>query len=102
VDGVLRREPAIEMVRAREVGLQDRPDDQVLQYAAEEGLLVASHDVNTMVAAAQRRIRAGQAMPGLLMVRQRDPVGPAIDGLVLIWSASELEEWEGEVWFLPL
>ena len=40
-------------------------------------------------------------MAGLFMVRQSDPMGPVID-LVLIWSASEAEEWQGQVWFLPI
>jgi hypothetical protein len=29
-------------------------------------------------------------------------VGPVIDSLILIWSASEAEEWSGQVLFLPL
>ncbi len=34
VTGLLRREPAIEFKRAREVGLHNRPDPDVLAYAA--------------------------------------------------------------------
>lgn len=34
IDGVLRREPGIEFVRAREVRLDNCPDDEVLEYAA--------------------------------------------------------------------
>ena len=30
IDGVLRREPAVEFVRLRDVGLGDRPDSEVL------------------------------------------------------------------------
>lgn len=52
VDGVLRREPTIEIVRLREVDLQDRPDSEVLQFAANQAFLVISHDVNTMSACA--------------------------------------------------
>ena len=44
LDGLLRREPAVEVVRAREVRIQDRSDDEVLQYAANKGFLVISHD----------------------------------------------------------
>ncbi len=39
LDGVLRREPAVEFVRARDVGLSDRPDPEVLEHAA-------AHDVH--------------------------------------------------------
>jgi len=41
-------------------------------------------------------------MPGLLLARQRRPIGPIIDDLLLIWAASEAEEWHNVVRFLPL
>jgi len=84
VDGVLRREPAIEFVRARDVGMDDRPDPEVLEYAATQGFLVVSHDVNTMPGHALDRIAAARPLAGLLMVRQTHPIGPIIDSLVLI------------------
>jgi hypothetical protein len=102
LDGTLRREPAIEFVRARDVGLANRPDDEVLEYATAQGLLVVSHDVNTMPAHATARLEAGLPLSGLLMVRQSLPIRPIIESLVLIWSASEAEEWHGQIRFLPL
>ena len=102
IDGVLRREPGLEFIRAREVGLSERPDPEVLAFAAENGLLLVSHDVNSMPAHAYARLAAGDVMPGLFMVRQTQALGPVLDGLVLIWSASEAEEWQGQVHFLPL
>jgi hypothetical protein len=36
------------------------------------------------------------------MVKQSDPVGIVIADLMLIWSASEAEEWQNVVEFLPL
>jgi hypothetical protein len=36
------------------------------------------------------------------MVKQSAPVGVIITCLILIWSASEAEEWENHVCFLPL
>jgi hypothetical protein len=102
IDGVLRREPSIEFIRTREVGLSGRPDPEVLEYAAAQGLLLVSHDVNTMPAHAFARLAAGQPLAGLLMVRQTRPIGPVMDSLVLIWSASEAEEWRDQVPFLPL
>jgi predicted nuclease of predicted toxin-antitoxin system len=102
VAGVLRREPALEFVRARDVGLSDRPDAEVLAFAAANGFLLVSHDVNTMPAQAYARVAAAQPMSGLLMVRQAQPIASVIDTLVLIWSASEAEEWHDQVRFLPL
>jgi len=102
VHGVLRREPAIEFIRVRDIGMHERSDVEVLAYAAEHQLIVVSHDVNTMPANAYTRIRAGAPVAGLLMVKQSDPVGMVIDDLILIWPASEAEEWQSVVGFLPL
>jgi hypothetical protein len=102
VAGVLRREPALEFIRLRDVGLSDRPDAEVLAFAAASGFLLVSHDVNTMPAAAYARVAAAELMSGLLMVHQAQSIAPIIDSLVLIWSASEAEEWHGQVCFLPL
>ena len=102
VTGVLRREPALDFVRARDVGMSEHPDAEVLAYAADNGFIVVSHDVNTMPSAAYERMSADQQMSGLLMVKQSDPVGAIIACLILIWSASEADEWENHVCFLPL
>jgi hypothetical protein len=102
IDGVLRREPSIDLVRCRDVGLADRPDPEVLEYAASQERIVLSHDVNTMPQHARTRVEAGLSMSGLLMIQQLSPVGQVIEDLILIWSASEAEEWRDQIRFLPL
>jgi hypothetical protein len=102
VTSVLRREPALEFVRARDVGMSERRDAEVLAYAADHEFIVVSHDVNTMPNAAYARMSAGQKLSGLLMVKQSDPVGAIVACLIVIWSASEPEAWENQVCFLPL
>ncbi len=99
--GVIRRAPRIELSRVRDIGFTDRFDAEILEYAAAHGFIVVSHDVNTMPAAAYERLAAGKTIAGLLMVQQTSPIGPIIDNLILIWSASEAEEWENQVCFLP-
>lgn len=102
ITGVRRRGAGVEFLRVRDVALDGRPDPEVLAYAAEHGLLVVSHDVNTMPAHAHSRLAAGLPVAGLLMVRQTDAVAAVIDSLVLVWSSSEAEEWQGQIVFLPL
>jgi len=100
--GVLRREPAIEFLRVRELGMSQKDDEAILDYAERERLLIVSHDVNTMPAAAYARLSGGKSFPGLFMVQQTLPIGPVIDDIVLIWSGTEVEEWKDQVVFLPL
>ena len=91
----------MEFLRVRDLGMGERPDEEILDHAEREGLLVGSHDVNTMPAAAYARLSRGQSFPGLFMVQQTSPIGPVIENLVLIWAASDLEEWKDQVVFLP-
>ena len=100
--GVLRREPAVDWVRLRDVLPPDTPDTQVLEHAAATGRIIVSHDVNTMTAAARARVATGEVMPGLMIVRQSLPIGAVIDDLLLLWTASEGEEWRDRIVFLPV
>ena len=82
--------------------MSERSDHEILEYATREALLVVSHDVNTMPAAASARTAAGDSCSGLFMVQQTLPIKSVIESIVLIWSASELEEWRDQVVYLPL
>ena len=53
-----------------EQGLSGSSDDAVLESASREGLIVVSHDVNTMKALAEVRIREGSGISGLFLVPQ--------------------------------
>ncbi|MCE9554408.1 MAG: DUF5615 family PIN-like protein [Planctomycetes bacterium] len=99
--GALRQEPAIEIVRVRDVDMSRQADHEILAFAEREGMLVLSHDVNTMPAAAYARLVTGQSIAGLFMIQQTLPISSVIDSVVLIWSASELEEWRDQVVYLP-
>lgn len=51
---------------------------------------------------AYERIRTGQPMPGVFVIRNEPPFGPLIDEILLIDSCSSQEEWKDRVEFLPL
>ncbi len=102
VAGVYRSEPSISFLHGRDFGLRDRSDEDVLDFAHREQWLVVSHDVNTMTAAAARRLASRHGLCGLLMVPQSEPVRNVIESLVLIWSTTEMEDWTDQIVFLPL
>jgi hypothetical protein len=99
IAGVRRREPTLEFLHARDIGLSEKPDAEILQYAAEQGLLTVSHDGNTMPTAAFHRIADGNTFPGLFMVHQSTPIRTIIENILLVWSASDAEEWANQVIF---
>ncbi len=102
VRGVLRQSPNIDIVRVQDVNLSGADDPAVLAWAAQEGRIVLTHDVATMVTFAYERIQDRFAMPGLFEVSRRVPVGLAIEEIILIAECSIEGEWEGQVRFLPL
>ena len=102
VRGLRRRLPDLDTVRVQDVGLSGADDRSVLGWAADEGRIVLTHDISTLVGHAFQRVAARQPMPGVFAARVRDPVGSTIEDLVLLAECSFEGEWEGQVRFLPL
>jgi len=101
VKGVLLAAPEAEFYRAQDLGLSKHADAELLTIAAQAGMIVVSHDVNTMRAQAYARIVSGQPMSGLLLAHQWDAIGPVIEALLLVWHAADADEWNDRVEFLP-
>ena len=59
--GVLARDPAIAIVRVQDVGLSGASDPDILEWAAQEGRIVLTHDKRTMRADAIARLIARTA-----------------------------------------
>ena len=101
VQGVRRREPAIDFKSANDAGLEGLPDDRVLEVAAEEGRVLVSHDKRTMSVHFVARSHLGLKSPGVLLALQSADVGDVIESLLIIWSASREEEWTEQIHYLP-
>jgi Domain of unknown function (DUF5615) len=95
VRGLLRRNPKLDIVRVQDVGLSGADDLSVLQWAADQGRILVTHDISTLAKHAFDRTAAGQPMPGVFEVRSVAPVGQAIEDLILVAECSFDGEWEG-------
>lgn len=101
--GLLRRNDSLDILRVQDVpALAGMDDPTVLAWAAQDGRIVFTHDVNTMTHFAYERIRAGEAMPGVFEVNRSIPIGRVIEDMLLVIECSEDGEWEGQVCYLPL
>lgn len=87
---------------ARDAVLDGVDDIEVLRRCAEEDRIFISHDENTMSAAFHVFLAAGNRSPGLLLVPQDVPIGRAIESLVLVWVATDAEEWVDRIAWLPV
>jgi hypothetical protein len=102
VRGLIRRNPAVDIVRVQDVGLSGADDSEVLNWAASEGRVLITHDVSTVTRHAYGRVNSGRAMPGVFEVGTDLAVGDVIDDLLLLVECSLDGEWEGQVRYLPL
>lgn len=102
LEGLLRRLPDLDIVRVQDVGLAGQEDPVILAWAEEHDRIVLTHDRRTMTVHANARLRAGQRVAGVCVVRQLLSVGRAIDELLLVVQCSRKEDWENQVRYLPL
>jgi len=102
VRGLLRRKPDVDIVRVQDVGLSGADDQTLLEWAADEGRVLLTHDVSTITQYAYERVEAGKPMPGVFEVSRDIPMGVVIDDLILLTEFSLENEWEGQVRYLPL
>lgn len=102
VRGVRQRNPDVDLVRVQEAGLSGKDDPTVLEWAAAEGRVLFTHNVNTMTAHAYERVNDGEYTPGVFGVRRDLPIGDVVEDILLIAQYSLDAEYEGEVRYLPL
>lgn len=101
IKAALRREPAIDFQTAQAARLAGLNDRDVLALAARSGRLLATHDRRTMPKHFAEFI-ATETSAGVLIIPQKLPVTSIVEDLILIWAASEAEEWRNRIYLLPL
>lgn len=102
VRGLRVRQPDVDMIRVQDTELYGADDPAVLEWAAQAGRILLSHDLDTVTKYANARIEQGLPMAGVILVRDTLPVAQVIDDLLAVLGASEAGEWENRIDFLPL
>ena len=102
VRGLMRRKPDLDIVRIQDVGLSGADDETVLEWTAQEGRILLTHDVSTLTHFAYERVTDGKPMPGVFEINRKVSIGIAIDDILLIAECSLEGEWEKQVCYLPL
>ena len=97
-----RRLPGIDIIRVQDVGLSGYDDPTVLEWAANNGRILLTHDISTMTRHTLERVRAGLAMPGVIAVPQRINIGRVLDDLALVVTCGDPQDLSGRLLYLPL
>lgn len=101
VVGLLRREPSVDCLGARDGGIVGLSDPDVIGVAAESGRILLSHDRKTMPGHFAR-FREIRSSPGIIIVSQSLDIGAAIEDLLLIWATTDSKDWLNHLGFVPI
>ena len=101
VRGCLRREPAIDFLSANNANLEGVPDPGVLALAAAEGRILVTSDWKTMPKHLGEFLAVGGSSAGVFLVKQHTPVAEVIEALLLVWAASDADEWRNRILEIP-
>ena len=100
--GLKLRLPHLDYVIVQETELQGIPDPPLLDWAAEHGRILVTHDLKTIPMYAYERVKAQLAMPGVIAVPKDLPIGAAIEELWTVIDCMEQDEFNHQVIHVPL
>ena len=101
IRGLKRQQPEIDIQTAAEAGLQGLADPDVLRVAGDSGRILVTHDRSTMPSHFAQFI-AGRTSAGVIVVPKNISLGIAVEELLLIWAASQAEEWHNRMVWIPM
>jgi hypothetical protein len=100
---LLRKAPALDIVRAQDVPEVSGQDDRVLlQFATAEGRVVVTHDLSAMIPAMREQIRIESRCAPIVMVPDSMPAGAAADDLLVLDGCAAEADWAAGVIYIPL
>jgi hypothetical protein len=99
---IRKADPQINIVRVQNTPVFQADDPTVLEWAAQEGCIILTHDVHTMIGFAYDRVKAGLPMPGIVEVHSDTPIGQAVDELLFIIGAGVPDDFENQVRYIPM
>jgi len=101
IRGLRHKYPQIDIVRVQDIGLSGATDPVILEWAAESGRILVTHDVSTITRHAYDRVREGKLMAGVVIVSLDAGIGQVIEDLLLLLDSVPVADWQGTVQYLP-
>lgn len=77
------------------------PDPELLVWLEETGYILVTYDESTIPGHLIDHYKQGRHVPGILWVRADASLGQIIDALLIIWDASEAEEYIDRLLYIP-
>jgi len=74
----------------------------ILEWAAGEGRILVTGDVNSMVGFSWGRVHSGLPMPGVLALKENVGIGRVIDDILLVAQCYTADKMKDQVLYIPL
>ncbi|MGH9754337.1 MAG: DUF5615 family PIN-like protein [Blastocatellia bacterium] len=78
------------------------PDQEILLWCEERRFSLVTNNRESMPVHLREHLAAGRHVPGIFTLNPNMTMGETADELVLIWGASEAEEYADQLNYLPL
>jgi hypothetical protein len=101
VNAIIRLKSELDIRTATSANLAGLKDLEVLALAATEGRVLLTHDHSTMPKHFAKFIQK-VASPGVIVVPQSLQIRDVVDDLILIWTATQSDEWLNRIGYLPI
>lgn len=101
IRALLQHRPELDLLRVGEVGLRATEDPMILEWAAEHGRVLLTHDRQTMTYYAYQRMRSQQEMPGVIVLDDRASPGNLVPDILHAVEESSPDHLQNRVLFLP-
>jgi predicted nuclease of predicted toxin-antitoxin system len=102
IRGLRLRLSQLDCLIVQQIGMSGLDDLALLDWAAKEGRVIVTHDINTVTKYANERLKRGMPMPGVIIVPEQLEIGRAIDDLEIFVECSSISDIENQIQFLPL
>ena len=100
--GLQLAKPNLDIVRLQDTDLLGADDPTILEWAAMEGRILLTHDVDTLIGYAYERITQGLPLVGVLEVRMSRPPGQLIEDILIMLECFTVEDWQNQIKYVPL
>lgn len=104
IEGLQRREPAIDALRVGQPGapLRGTQDPELLLAAESLERTLVSNDRSSMPGHLIAHFTSGHHTWGVILMKEGYPTGRYIDELLLIWTAMTAEELQDSMMYIPV
>jgi hypothetical protein len=103
IRGLVRRAPALDILRAQDVpDVAGRNDRTLLKFAIAEDRIVITDDLSTMIPAMLEQIRLESRCAPIVLVPDSLPISVAVEDLLILNECAVEADWAAGAIYIPV